>query len=103
MIIHYIYKSTAVQPVVRPEKFFCLPGSFMLIGKGIYYTMQGNPLLNPGWIIKFLFSFYKIADKIAYQYFRMIERKICMSEIVDKFKLIFEKLPKPIRSSKITD
>lgn len=100
MVIYYIYKSAAIQPVVWPEKFFRFPGSFMFVGKIIYYTVQGDSLLNPDGIIKFLFSLYKIADKVAHQYFRVIEGKICMGEVVNRIIILKSLQDSPVTDSK---
>jgi hypothetical protein len=69
---------------VGPENFFSFFGGFMPVGKGVNNTMQGDTLLNPLRVIKLFFSFYKVADKVAYQYFRRIEGKICMGEVVNR-------------------
>ena len=84
MIIDHIYKSAGIQAVMRPEKFFGFPGSFMCISKRVNGPVQGDPFLNTRGIVKLFFPFYKIADKVANQYVRVIKRKICMGEVVDK-------------------
>ena len=66
MIIHYIYKSAAIQAIGRPENLFCKFGDFMVIGKRINGPVKNYPFLNPFRVVEFLFSLYEIADEISY-------------------------------------
>ena len=80
---------------MRTEKFFGFPGGFMGIGECINGPVQGNPVLNTWRVIKFLFSLYKIAGKIAQQNFRVIKRQICVCQVINKEKnLLFKKCNK---------
>jgi hypothetical protein len=66
------------------ENFFGFPGSFMCIGESINGPVQGDPVLNALWKIKFLLSFHKIADQVTHQYFGVIKRQICVGQVIDK-------------------
>src|SRR5690349_12966431 len=87
MIIDHIDKSTAIQTVVWSEKFFSFLCSRMFIGIGIDGTVKHDTALYPDRIIEFFFAFYKITDHITYQYFRVLERQVSMSEIVHSLKI----------------
>ena len=54
----------------------------MRIGKIIYCPVEPDTPMNTRSIIKLLFTLYKIADHIAYQYLRFIEREICMRQVI---------------------
>ena len=69
---------------MRAKELFSLFCRLMFIGKRVDHAMKGDSVLNTFWVIKFLFTLYKIAYKITDQYFRFVERKICMREVVDR-------------------
>jgi hypothetical protein len=56
------------------ENVFSFPGSGMLIGKGIDGPVKQNTLAHLLRIQVYLFSFYKIAEKVSCQYSRLIKR-----------------------------
>jgi hypothetical protein len=53
--------------------------------------VQGNSILNALREIKFFFPFYKIADQVANQYFRVIKRKICVGQVINKKEDLFKR------------
>ena len=55
----------------------------MLVGISINDTMKCDALEDPGRVGKFLFALYKIAYEVTNCYFRFVERKICMRQVVD--------------------
>jgi hypothetical protein len=57
------------------------------ISKKIYLAMQGDPLLNFGWVIILFSPFYEIADHIPHQNARTVKRKICMCQVVHGLKI----------------
>ena len=77
----------------------------MCIRECINIPVKGYSFLDTGRIIKFLFSLYKITDKVAYQDLLMLKRKVCMGEVVDR--LIVDKLSQqqicPTHLTEITD
>jgi hypothetical protein len=84
MIIYHIGKSAAVQAIVgseNPVGSFC---GFMLIRKRIDQPVKGDTLLYTLRIIEFLFSFYKIADQVAREYFRIVKRQICVGQVINE-------------------
>lgn len=83
MIIHYIYKCPGIQTISRPKNLFCFFGGNVCVSKYVNIPVQGNPFLNSRRVVKFLFSLYKITDKITDQYFRVLKRKICVGQVVD--------------------
>lgn len=78
MIIDHIHEGAAVKPVMGAKQFFGRPCGFVLVGKAINRPVQGNPLLDTGRVVEFLFSLYKITDQVARQYFGMAKGQVCV-------------------------
>lgn len=84
MIVDHIHYGPAVEAVVRPEYLLCFAGRFMRISKGINGPVQTDAPLNFCRVIELFPPFHIIADHIAHEYARVVEREICVCEVIDK-------------------
>lgn len=103
VVVYHIHKSAAVEPVSRLKNCFGFAGGCMRIGKGIDGAVQHNAFLHGARIIQFFTAFHIITDHIAQENFRVIEREVCVSEVIqDYFLFACIKVTIPVISSCIT-
>src|SRR4051812_35386049 len=67
---------------------FCDLRCLVIIGKGVNGAVKRNTYLYPFRILKFLLSFYEVADEISCEYIRIVERKVSMCKKIHLIRLI---------------
>src|SRR5689334_10511428 len=87
MVVDDVYKGTAVEAIILPEKFSCELCRFMRVGKCINGPVKSDPLLDARRIIEFFLSFYEITGKVPHQDLFISEGKPGVGKIIHASKV----------------
>lgn len=82
VIVRDIDENASVKPVVRAEHLFRLTTGLVSIGETVNGPVERDSFLDRQRIIELLFAFYKIADDITHEDFRVAKRKTRVGQVV---------------------